>query len=158
MLYDTHIPCPTHAHRPLPGYATDGDQTCGMRLAAHLHRDATAGWEGDPDRLRAVLTVAALCGGSVHLATAGLRDSQPPVAEETVYKVFDDWRAERVEDPDDARIRDLNATTARVQPVAAARTTPAPPAVDSSRWSRRRHGGGLTGRPRKRRSGQLLVG
>ncbi len=108
-VYDTHVPCATHAYEPLPAYATDGDATCGMRLVAHLHRDATVGWEGDLEHLSAVLTVVALYGGSVHLATTGLGDSQRPVAEETTYKVFYDWRAERVEDPEDRHIRELNA-------------------------------------------------
>jgi hypothetical protein len=96
-VYDTHVPCPTHAYEPLPDYVTDGDLPCGMRLVAHLHRDATVGWEGDLEHLRNVLTVVALYGGSVHLATTGPDPGRPPVAEETVYKVFYDWRAERVE-------------------------------------------------------------
>ncbi len=87
-----------------------------MRLAAHLHRDATVGWEGDLDHLRAVLTVVALYGGSVHLAATGFGDGRPPVTQETVYKVFYDWRAERVEDPEDARIRDLNAMLGKSGP------------------------------------------
>jgi len=115
-LYDTHVPCATHGYDPLPAYTADGDVACGLRLAAHLHRDATVGWEGDLDHLRAVLTVVALYGGSVHLATAGLGDGWPPVTEETVYKVFYDWRAERVEDPEDARIRDLTAMLGRSGP------------------------------------------
>jgi hypothetical protein len=86
-----------------------------MRLAARLHRDATVGWEGHLGHLRAVLTVATLYGGSVHLATTGLGDGRPPATEEAICKVFYDWRPERVEDPEDRQIRDLDAMLGKLQ-------------------------------------------
>jgi hypothetical protein len=80
------------------------------------HRDATVGWEGHLEHLRAALTVVALYGGSVHLATTGLGDGRPPATEEAICKVFYDWRPERVEDPEDRQIRALNAGLGKLQP------------------------------------------
>ncbi|RZU75866.1 hypothetical protein EV384_4438 [Micromonospora kangleipakensis] len=105
-VYDTEIPCATHTYEPLPAYVDD-DVPVGMRLVAHLHRDGTVGWEGSFEHMGAVLTVVALYGGIVHLAT--IADSETPVAEEATYEVFYDWRVERVEGPEDRQIRDLNA-------------------------------------------------
>jgi hypothetical protein len=109
--YPTAFPCPMHPLDPLPSYVTDPDgPVVGLHAVAHAHQDGSAGLEkGDSKRLRAVLTCVALYGGSVHLATVPLDGSTVPVAEEALYRVHYDWRAERVEDPEQRHIRQLNA-------------------------------------------------
>lgn len=109
-VYDTAFPCPTHPLDPLPFYVTDPDErVVGLHAVAHAHHDGSAGLEeGDSKQLRAVLTCVALYGGGVHLATVPLDGSTVPVAEETLYRVHYDWRAERVEDPEQRQIRQLN--------------------------------------------------
>jgi hypothetical protein len=108
--YDTAFPCPTHPLDPLPAYVTNPDgPVVGLPAVAHAHHDGTAGLEeGGSQRLRAVLTCVALYGGSVHLAAVLPDGSMVPVAEEALYRVHHDWRAERVEDPEQRQIRQLN--------------------------------------------------
>jgi hypothetical protein len=110
-VYDTAFPCPTHPVELLPAHVTDPDgRTVGLHAVAHAHQDGSAGLvEGSREQLRAVLTCVALYGGSVHLATVPLDESAVPVAEEALYRVHYDWRAERVEDPEQRQIRQLNA-------------------------------------------------
>jgi hypothetical protein len=110
-VYTTAFPCPTHPLDPLPSYVTDPDgPVVGLHAVAHAHQDGSAGLEkGDSKRLRAVLTCVALYGGSLHLATVPIDGSMVAVAEETLYRVHYDWHAERVEDPEQRQIRQLNA-------------------------------------------------
>jgi hypothetical protein len=107
---DTAVPCPVHSFDPLPSYVDANDErVVGLHAVAHAHQDGSVGLEkGGSERLRAVLTCVALYGGSVHLATFPPDEADVPLAEETLYRVHFDWRAERVEDAEDRQIRHLN--------------------------------------------------
>jgi hypothetical protein len=80
-----------------------------LHAVAHAHQDGTPAWRRRQRAVAGGPNLVAPYGGSVHLATVPLDGSTVPVAEETLYRVYCDWRAERVEDPEQRQIRQLNA-------------------------------------------------